>query len=100
MSQVIKSGIFAAILIVAAVGMAGAIDYSTALGPNGQLGLGEPPMAVIKAGPFPVPDLGTNITSAVVAGERFGIGNFRNVPDLSRQTLENIVPVPERKPLG
>jgi len=102
MSQMkIRGAIFAAILIVAAAGVAGALDYSSALGENGQLGLGEPPMAVIKAGPFPVPDLGVNITNAVIpSGDRFGIGNFRNVPALSRQTLENIAPVPERKPLG
>lgn len=103
MSQIrAESKIFAAIMIVAAIGMASAaMDYSAALGPNGELGLGQPPMTVIEAGPFPVPDLGMNITSAVgIAGEQFKIGNFRNVPELSKQTLGGIVPVPERKPLG
>jgi len=102
MSQMrIRSAIFAAIMIVAAIGMASAIDYSAALGPNGELGLGQPPMAVIKAGPFPVPNLEENITGAVApSGRGFAIGNFRSVPNLSIQTLERIVPVPERKPLG
>lgn len=102
MSQIrVESGIFAAIMIVAAIGVVGALDYSSALGPNGELGLGQPPMTVIKAGPFPVPNLEENITGAVASSERgFAIGNFRSVPNLSIQTLERIVPVPERKPLG
>ena len=102
MSQIrAESGIFAAILVVAAIGVVGALDYSSALGPNGALGLGQPPMAVIKAGPFPIPNFEENITGAVTSSERgFAIGNFRSVPNLSIQTLERIVPVPERKPLG
>ncbi len=101
MSQKKGSGILAAILLVAAIGMASAMDYSAALGQDGKLGLGQPPMAVIKAGPFPIPPLGANITDAVSpSGGRFGVGNFRNVPELSRETLEGIVSVPERKPLG
>jgi hypothetical protein len=92
----------AAILIIAAaVSIVSAMDYSSALGQNGELGFDKPAMMRLGAGPFPVPDIGANITNAVVPlGDRFEIGNFRDVPTLSRQTLENIVPVPERKPLG
>ncbi len=77
----------AAILLVATIGMAGAIDYSFALGPNGQLGLG-----------FGVnSDMDDAIVNAVVPnGDGVVIGNFRDVPAGARDNLASIESVAER----
>lgn len=98
MSQ-IRSGIFAAILVVAAIGVVGALDYSSALGDSGQLGVSTPAGMQLSHGPFsPRMDMGNNISLAILPGGR--ITNFRDIKNLSRETLASIRPVPERKPLG
>jgi hypothetical protein len=43
-------------------------------------------------------DMGNNISLAILPGGR--ITNFRDIKNLSRETLASIKPVPERKPLG
>lgn len=99
MSQIrAESGIFAAIMIVAAIGVVGALDYSSALRDSGQLGIPTPAGMQLSHGPFGPRDMGNNISLAVFPGGR--ITNFRDVQTLSQENLASIKPVPERKPLG
>jgi|ADurb_Ile_01_Slu_FD_contig_41_1026124_length_497_multi_8_in_0_out_0_1 hypothetical protein len=100
MSQIrTRSAIVAAILFVAAIGVASALDYSSALGNSGQLGIPTPAGIQLSHGPFdPRMDMGNNISLAILPGGR--ITNFRDIKNLSRETLASIRPVPERKPLG
>jgi hypothetical protein len=90
----------AAILIIAAaVSIVSAMDYSSALGDSGQLGIPTPAGMQLSHGPFdPRMDMGNNISLAILPGGR--ITNFRDVQTLSQENLASIKPVPERKSLG
>lgn len=88
----------AATLLVATIGMAGAMDYSTAMSPNGELGFAKPAGVRLGIG-FPgVPDIGNAISNAIsVNGNGFTIGNFRDIPAGAMENLASIKPVSERK---
>jgi len=88
-----------AILLVAAIGMVSAMDYSTVLRQNGQLGISTPTGIQLSHGPFGIPTGGMDdvIVKAVAPGTNGAvIINFRDVPELSQKTLESITPVSER----
>lgn len=85
-------------LLCASVTAASALDYSAALGPNGQLGLDKLDSKQLSWGPFGVrSDMDGAIVNAVIPGANGAvITNFRDIQYLSRATLANIKSVPER----